>query len=135
MSAKQQSLLTPRQRFTRGLKYTALGPVDMSRGAVGVGVGSARSSAAWVGDCYRRGQLGKELAAAQEVVGNLPQALQEARRPQRRPKRRRRRPLIFVGVGVVVLAGGAVAFSIIRRPPQPEPSSARPPSIEVVPKP
>ncbi|MGH2369086.1 MAG: cell wall synthesis protein CwsA, partial [Chloroflexota bacterium] len=70
-----------------------------------------------------------ELAAAQEVVANLPQTLQEARRPKRR-----HRPLLFLAVGAAVLAGGAVAFSIVRRSMQPEPSP-RPPSVEVAPKP
>jgi hypothetical protein len=37
-------------------------------------------------------------------------------------------------VAVVALAGGAAAFSIIRRSSQPEPSP-RPPSVEVAPRP
>jgi type VI protein secretion system component VasF len=73
--------------------------------------------------------LAAELAAAQEAVSNLPAALQDARRP-----RRRRRPVIFVALGAVALAGGAVAFSIIRRSSQPDPSP-RPPSVDVAPKP
>ena len=43
-------------------------------------------------------------------------------------------PLVLAAVGVVVLAGGAVAFSIIRRSTQPEPSPL-PPSVDVAPKP
>jgi Cell wall synthesis protein CwsA len=143
MSSKTKIRLTPSQRLTRGLKYTAVGPVDVTRGALGLGVGGAQSSAAWLGDRYRRSrvkdQLGldlaaaqetiaQELAAAQEVVSNLPSALQKAR------ARRRRRPLILAALGVVALAGGAVAFSIIRRSSQPEPSTL-PPSVEVAPKP
>jgi Cell wall synthesis protein CwsA len=143
MSSKTNTRLTPSQRLTRGLKYTAVGPVDVTRGALGLGVGGAQSSAAWLGDRYRRSrvkdQLGldlaaaqetiaQELAAAQEVVSNLPSALQKAR------ARRRRRPLILAALGVVALAGGAVAFSIIRRSSQPEPSTL-PPSVEVAPKP
>ena len=103
MSAKTETRLTPGQRLSRGLKYSAVGPVDVTWGALGLGVDGAQSSAAWVGDRYRRSrvkdQLGKELAAAQEtiaqelaaaqeVVSNLPQALQKAR-----TGRRRRRPL------------------------------------------
>jgi Cell wall synthesis protein CwsA len=136
--------LTPSQRLTRGLKYTAVGPVDVTRGALGLGVGGAQSSAAWLGDRYRRSrvkdQLGidlaaaqetiaQELAAAQEVVSSLPQALQEAR-----GRRRRRRPLLIITLGALALAGGAVAFSIIRRSSQPEPSTL-PPSVEVAPRP
>jgi Cell wall synthesis protein CwsA len=143
MSAKTETRLTPGQRLSRGLKYSAVGPVDVTWGALGLGVDGAQSSAAWVGDRYRRSrvkdQLGKELAAAQEtiaaelaaaseVVSNLPHALQKARR------RRSRRPLALVVLGVVALAGGAAAFSIIRRSSQPEPSTL-PPSVEVSPKP
>jgi Cell wall synthesis protein CwsA len=144
MSSKTDTRLTPSQRLSRGLKYTAVGPVDVTWGALGLGLNGAQSSAAWVGNRYRRGRvttqlssdlaaaqqaIAQELAAAQEVVSSLPQALQEARRA-----RRRRRPLLVVAVGAVVLAGGAVAFSIVRRSSQPEPSP-RPPSVDVAPKP
>jgi hypothetical protein len=144
MSSKTDARLTPSQRLSRGLKYSAVGPVDVTWGALGLGLDGAQSSAAWVGNRYRRGRvtrqlsddlsaaqeaIAQELAAAQEVVSNLPQALQEARR-----SRRRRRPLLIAAVGVVVLAAGAVAFSIIRRSSQPEPSPL-PPSVEVSPKP
>jgi Cell wall synthesis protein CwsA len=148
MSSKTDARLTPSQRLSRGLKYSAVGPVDVTWGALGLGLNGAQSSAAWVGNRYRRGRVASqltkdlavaqetiaaELAAAQEVVSNLPQALQEARR-----SRRRRRPLLLAAVGAVVLAGGAVAFSIIRRSSRPEPSAAsqsRPPSVDVNPKP
>ena len=140
MSSKTDVRLTPAERLTRGLRYSAVGPVDVTRGALGLGVHSAQSSAAWIGDRYRRGRVAKnlaaaqetiahELAAAQEVVANLPQALQDARRPGRR-----RRPLLLAAVGAVVLAGGAVAFSIVRRSSRPEPSP-RPPSVDVPPRP
>ena len=65
--------------------------------------------------------LAQELAAAQEVVANLPQALQDARRAQRRGKR----PWVIAGAAVVVLAGGAAAFSIVRRSVRREPRSRR----------
>jgi peptidoglycan/LPS O-acetylase OafA/YrhL len=74
--------------------------------------------------------LVQELAAAQEVVAGLPEALQQARRSQRRGKR----PWVIAGVAAVVLAGGAVAFSIVRRSSQQEPSSL-PPSVDVQPRP
>jgi hypothetical protein len=141
MSSKTSAVrLTPGQRFARGLKYSTVGPVDVTRGALGAGLHSVHSSVAWLGDRYRSGKLrsdlaaaqesiANELATAQEVVSNLPQALQDARRPKRRP-----RPLLLIAAGVAVLATGAVAFSIIRRSMQPEPSP-RPPSVEVTPKP
>lgn len=133
MSSKTRMRLTPSQRLGRGLKYSTVGPVDVGRGAVGLGVESVRTSASWVGDRYRRSKIARELkqevAAAQEVLANLPEALSNARKPRRRGRR-----LLFVGVGVAVLAGGAVTFSILRRSAQPDPSPL-PPSVEVAPKP
>lgn len=143
MRAKTEIRLTPGQRLSRGLRYSAVGPVDVTRGALGLGVDGAQSSAAWIGDVYRRSKLkgqlsqelaaaqetiAQELAAAQEVVANLPQALQKAR------GRRRRRPLLLAVLGVGVLAGGAVAFSILRRPPTEEPPTLQP-SVPVTPRP
>jgi hypothetical protein len=77
--------------------------------------------------------LAQELAAAQEVVTNLPQALQDARRSQRHS----RRPWVIAGVAVAVLAGGAAAFSVVRRSMRAEPAepSPRPPSVDVQPRP
>jgi hypothetical protein len=145
MSAKTKpDRLTPRERLARGLKYSTVGPVDVTRGTLGIGLGSAYSTAAWVGNRYRRGRIarqlredlaaaqgivGAELAAAQEVVSNLPQTIQEARRTKRFP-----RPLVLAAAGIAVLGLGAVAFSIIRRSTQPDPSPL-PPSVEVSPKP
>jgi hypothetical protein len=141
MSSKTSAVrLTPRERFARGLKYSTVGPVDVTRGALGIGLGSARSSAAWLGERYRSGKLRKDLTAAQEtiatelaaaqvVVANLPLALQEARRSKRRP-----RPILLIAAGAAVLAVGAVTFSIIRRSTRPDPSPL-PPSVDVTPKP
>jgi hypothetical protein len=141
MSSKTSAVrLSPRERFARGLKYSTVGPVDVTRGALGLGLSSAHSSATWLSDRYRSGKLRRdlaaaqelianELAAAQEVVSNLPQALQEARRAKHRP-----RPIFLIAAGAAVLAVGAVTFSIIRRSTQPEPSPL-PPSVEVAPKP
>ena len=144
MSAKKDSRLTPRERLTRGLTYTAVGPVDVTRGLVGLGVHSAQSAASELRRRYREGRLARdfaaaqealaqELAAAQEVVTGLPQALQQARRSQRRSKR----PWVIAGAAVVVLAGGAAAFSIVRRSmrPEREEPSPRPPSVDVQPRP
>jgi len=145
MSAQADNRLTSRERLTRGLTYSALGPVDVTRGVVGLGVHSAHSAASGLRRRYREGRLAREigaaqetlaqeLAAAQEAVTNLPQALEDARRSQRR---RGKRPLVIAGAVVVVLAGGAAAFSIVRRSTRPEGSepSPRPPSVDVQPRP
>ena len=141
MSAKAGTRLTPRERLTRGLTYSAVGPVDVTRGVVGLGVHSAQSTASELRRRYRQGRLARELAAAQEtiaeelaaaqeVVTNLPQALQEARKKQRHSKR----PWVIAGVAAAVLAAGAITFSIVRRSMRPEPSP-RPPSVDVQPRP
>ena len=144
MRSETVDRLTPSQRLGRGLKYSAVGPADVAMGALGVGRDSARSSAAWLGNRYRRGQVARQLkadlasaqdavaaevSAAQEVAANLPEALEKARW-----SRGRRGPLLLAGVGVAVLAGGAVAFAVIRRSSQPEPSPL-PPSVDITPKP
>jgi hypothetical protein len=143
-SSTSVARLTPSARLARGLKYSTVGPVDVTRGAVGVALNSTRSSVGWVTNRYRRdrlkSQLTKDLAAAQEVIANelaaaqeavtsLPDALKKARRTKRRPK-----PAVVIGVGVAVLAVGAVSFSIIRRSTQPEPSPL-PPSVDATPRP
>ncbi|MCA2245128.1 MULTISPECIES: cell wall synthesis protein CwsA [Mycobacterium] len=144
MSAKTESRLTPRERLARGLSYSARGPVDVTRGVVGLSVESARSTASELRRRYQEGRLAadiaaaqealaQELAAAQEVVAGLPQALQDARRAQRRGKR----PLIIAGIAVAALAGGAAAFSIARRSvrAKPQEPQSRPPSVDVQPRP
>ncbi len=141
MSTRNDTRLTPRQRLSRGLTYTAVGPVDVTRGIVGLGAHSAQAGASSLRRRYREGRvardlqtaqeaLAQELAAAQEVVSGLPQALQQARRSQRRG----RRPWVIAGVAVAVLAGGAAAFWIVRRSTRQEPSP-RPPSVDVQPRP
>ncbi|MGH3634921.1 cell wall synthesis protein CwsA [Mycobacterium sp.] len=137
MTTAIETRLSPRKRLTQGLASTAVGPVDVTRGLVGLGVQSARAGVSDLRRRYREGRLAAdlqaaqetvttELAAAQEAVAGLPQALQKARRSQRRS----RRPWVITGFVVVALAGGAVAFSIIRRSSRPEPS-LRPPSVDV----
>jgi Cell wall synthesis protein CwsA len=141
MSEKAQTRLSPRQRLTRGLTYSTVGPVDITRGVVGLGVHSAQSTASSLRRRYQEGRLARELAAAQEtlaqelaaaqeVVTNLPQALQQARKKQRHSKR----PFLIAGAVVAGLAAGGVTFSIIRRSMRPEPSP-RPPSVDVQPRP
>lgn len=144
MSSKTRERLTPGQRLSRGLKYSTVGPVDVTRGAVGLGADSVRSSASWVNDRYRRSKAARqikadlvtaqetivaEISAAQEVLANLPESIGKGRK-----SRRRAQPLLIAGVGIAVLAGGAVTFSILRRSTQPEPSPL-PPSVDVTPKP
>jgi hypothetical protein len=140
MRAKNHTRLTPRERLSRGLASTAVGPVDVTRGLVGLGVHSAQAGASSLRRRYHEGRLAHdlhsaqealvhELAAAQEVVTGLPEALQQARRAQRHGKR----PLLIAGVAVAVLAAGAAAFSIVRRSARPEPS-ALPPSVDVDPR-
>jgi len=142
MSATAGTKLTPRERLTRGLTYSAVGPADVTRGVVGLGVHSAQSTASGLRRRYRQSRLDRELAAAQEtiaqelaaaqeVVANLPQALQQARKKRRHGKR----PWVVAGVAVAVLATGAISFSIVRRSmDRPEPSP-RPPSVDPQPRP
>jgi hypothetical protein len=136
MSSKTSTVrMTSGERFARGLKHSASGPVDITRGALGIGLTSAKSSAAWLGSHYRHSArvaqetLATELAAGREVVANLPETLQNVRRSRRGP-----RPLLLALAGAAVLGVGAVTFSIVRRSTQPDPS-LRPPSVEVTPKP
>ncbi|HEV7850678.1 MAG TPA: cell wall synthesis protein CwsA [Mycobacterium sp.] len=132
--------LTPGQRLSRGLRYTALGPVDLTRGTVGLSWQGAHSAAGGLRQRFEKSRLAKEIeeaqetiageiAAAQEVLANLPQIIADARKPKRRP-----RPLVLAAAGVALIAVGGVTFSIVRRSMQPEPSP-RPPSVEVTPKP
>jgi hypothetical protein len=144
MSVKTDARLSPGQRLSRGLKYTAVGPVDVTRGTVGLSVSGAQSAAAGLRQRIEKSRLAKELvqeleeaqgtiaaelAEARAVLANLPQALADARKPKRRP-----RPLVLAAAGVAMIAVGGVVFSIIRRSMQPDPSP-RPPSVEVAPKP
>ncbi|OBK77387.1 cell wall synthesis protein CwsA [Mycobacterium sp. 1274761.0] len=140
MSSKTQARLTPGQRLSRGLKYSAVGPVDVTLGTAGLSWQGAASAASSLRQRLEKSRLAKEfedaqdtiaqeLAAAQEVLANLPQAIADARRPKRRP-----RPLVLAVAGVTLIGVGAVTFSIVRRSMQPEPSP-RPPSVDVTPKP
>lgn len=123
MTAKNQTPLTPRERLTRGLTYTAVGPVDVTRGLVGLGAHSAQAGASNLRRRRRERRLAADLQSAQESVAGLPQALQQVRH-------RGNRLWLITGVVAVALTGGAVAFSVVRRSSRPEPS-LRPPSVDV----
>ena len=144
MSSNTDIRLTSGQRLGRGLKYTAVGPVDVTRGALGVGLHSVASSAAWVGNRYRRGHAAKQLredlaaaqehiatefAAAQEVVSNLPSALQEARSRAPSPAAAAAHHGRSTGAGRG--SGGLLDHPSVDAA---EPSPL-PPSVEVTPKP
>jgi hypothetical protein len=135
MSLKTDVRLTPSRRLGRGLKYSAVGPVDVTRGTVGLSVHGVQAAVSRIRRSLAKEiagaqeTLSQELAAAQEVLATLPEVIADARKPKRR-----RRTLVLVAVGAVALAGGAVAFSIVRRSMQPEPSTL-PPSVDVTPKP
>ncbi|OLO99244.1 cell wall synthesis protein CwsA [Mycolicibacterium porcinum] len=133
MTANVDTRLAPRQRLARGLKYSTVGPVDVTRGVVGISANTVSAAVAGLRSRYESGKLRRQLAAAAQTVAALPEVLQEAAAaPQAKPRRRRR--LLLAGVAVATLAGGAVAFSIVRRSTKPEPSPL-PPSVEVTPKP
>lgn len=124
----ESTRLTPRQRLTRGLTYSTVGPVDVTRGIVGLGVHGARAGAAGVRRRYRESRLDPEVlaaefAAAQEVVAGLPQA------------RRGHRRWVIAGLAAGILAAGAVAFSIVRRTTHASEPSSLPPSVDIHPQP
>lgn len=134
MGRRTEPKLTSRERLNRGLHYTAVGPVDITRGVVGISVNSAESAASALRRRAREARavqqdVAKEAEAVKQVVADLPQLLQEARKAQHR---RRRRLFLFGFLGLATV-GGAVAFVIARRSAAPEPSPL-PPSVEVAPK-
>ena len=114
MSTSTDDPLTSRERLSRGLKYSMIGPVEVTRGTVGLGMSSAALSASWIGRQVREAQA--------------------RARPEPEPAPRCRRPLLYVLIGAAVLAVGGVTFSIVRRSMRPEPSPL-PPSVAVDPKP
>ncbi|KAA0109903.1 cell wall synthesis protein CwsA [Mycolicibacterium sp. P1-5] len=134
MGRRSEPKLTSRERLNRGLHYTAVGPVDITRGVVGITALSAESAAGTIKRRARearaaRHDVAAELEAVKQVIAELPPKLQQARKA---PHRRRRRLLVFGFLGLAT-AGGAVAFVIARRSSTPEPS-ALPPSVDVAPK-
>ena len=140
MARKTEIRLTPRERLSRGLRYSAIGPVDVTRGAIGVSAQSARATAAQL---RKRFQEAREAAAewdaldeqgpVQQVVAAVPQVINEVRASQRR----HRRLWVFGTLGVVSVLRGAIAFLAIRAgqgEAHGEPPSLAP-TVEVSPKP
>ena len=68
MSSRTDARLTPGQRFTRGLKYTAVGPVDVTRGTVGLSWQGAHSAASGIRQRLEKSRLAKELGDAQDTL-------------------------------------------------------------------
>ncbi len=141
MTSSTETRLTPGQRLTRGLAHTAAGPVDITRGAVGLSANAVAAAVAGARQRYRHSQLRKELAETQtaltrelstagEVLAELPESFREARANRRTSKR----PWIIAGAVAGTLVLGGAAFAFVRRNTQPEPSP-RPPSVQIDPKP
>ena len=68
MSSKTDTRLTPGQRLTRGLKYSAVGPVDVTRGTVGLSWHGAQSAADSVRRRFDKSRLAQELGDAQGTI-------------------------------------------------------------------
>jgi hypothetical protein len=147
MTTDTDTRLTPRQHLTRGLARTAAGPVEVTRGAVGLAAQSVAAGASSIRRRYRAGKLRRDLAdaqnairhgsaAAQEAVAALPRTLAELPHSLVEASRRRRgrRGLVLGAVAGAVLAGGAALFAVVRRSRPSEPSPL-PPSVQVDPKP
>ncbi|MDO3301174.1 cell wall synthesis protein CwsA [Mycobacteroides abscessus subsp. massiliense] len=121
--------LTSGQRLARGLKEAALAPIDVSRGTAGLSFGLAKSATSAAGRLLRRGKaVSSEVQdAVADVVDTLPEVVSDARK--------RKLPRALTGLAVVGLLGaGAVAFSVLRRSGQPEPSPLAP-SVDPQPQP
>src|SRR5438067_9191725 len=95
MSLKTDVRLTPSQRLGRGLMYSAVGPVDVTRGTVGLSLQGAQSAAHRIRRSLEKSRLAKELgdaqesiaqelAAAQGVIASLPAVIADARKPKRK---------------------------------------------------
>jgi hypothetical protein len=129
VSATTKTRLTPRQRLTRGLTYSAVGPLDITRATLGLGVQGAQAAAGGVRRTMAKSRsVPNPLDAGAAALAHLPQPLAEPRKA-----RRRRLPWVLAAC-VLGLAAGGVAFSIVRRSMEPEPSP-RPPSVDFDPKP
>src|SRR5689334_25442741 len=77
MSSKTDGRLTPSQRLGRGLKYSAVGPVDVTRGTVGLSWQGAQSAAGGLRRRLEKSRLTKELVDAQDTIAQELAAAQE----------------------------------------------------------
>ncbi|MBB4853931.1 hypothetical protein HNP40_001311 [Mycobacteroides chelonae] len=121
--------LTSGERLVRGLKEAALAPIDVSRGTAGLGFGLAKSATRVASKLVRRGKVvsSEVQDAVADVADTLPEVVSSARK--------RKLPRALTGLAVVGLLGaGAVAFSVLRRSGQPEPSPLAP-SVDPQPQP
>lgn len=145
MTSSTETRLTPGQRLARGLAHSAAGPVDVTRGALGLGANAIVVTAAGLRQRYREGKLrrelerelvearqsvSRELTAAKDALAELPESFRAARADRHRS----RRPWIIAGAAAAALALGGAAFAVVRRNSRPEPSPL-PPSVQVEPKP
>ena len=141
MTVDVETRLTPAQRLTRGLGRTAAGPVDVTRGTLGLVAQSVGATFGGLRQQYRKSQARKEarreLAEAKGLVAKEFADVKEAVQTLAETTgsgHPRRKGLIFVGAGLAALAGGAALFAKIRQSQRPQPSTL-PPSVEVAPKP
>ncbi|HTM84128.1 MAG TPA: cell wall synthesis protein CwsA, partial [Mycobacterium sp.] len=77
MSSRTEIALTPRQRLARGLTYTVVGPLDVTRGVAGLGIHSATAGVQGVRRRYRAGRLAREVGAAQDALAGEFSAAQQ----------------------------------------------------------
>ena len=141
MTVDAETRLTPAQRLTRGLAQTAAGPVDVTRGTLGLVAQSVAATFGGLRQQYRkskaRKEVRRELAEAKQLVakefGDVKEAVQTLA-DTKAGVRARRGTWLLAGAGVAALAGGAALFATIRRSRQPEPSPLLP-SVQVEPKP
>jgi hypothetical protein len=142
MTVSTQTPLTPAKRLAQGLARTAAGPVDIARGSAGLGAQAVTAAVSGLRRRYQEGRLRSELEAAQEAVtrdlaaaGEVLADLPEAFREARANRRHSRRPWLIAGaVGATLVVGGAAFAAVRRRTSRPEPSTL-PPSVQVDPKP
>lgn len=105
MTANTDARLAPSQRLSRGLKYTAVGPVDITRGVIGIGARTVQATASELHKRYESGKLRRQFAAAAQAVAALPEIVQAEIAQETAPAKRRRRPLLIAAVAAAVLAG------------------------------
>lgn len=138
MALSTDTPLTHRERLARGLAYSAAGPVDVARGAAGLGGAAVYRGAAQVyaGAAelrrrYRESRLAQEIA---EAAAELPALLELPTLLDDRPAGRLRRGWVIAGAAAAALLAGGVVAVLIYRSRQAEEPSPRPPSVDAQPK-